>query len=137
MKTGLVAVVLALSSLAPASIVRTVHCFNPNIQDNAFTATFRLAGSEVENSYSVKLRIPSGKFGGRVFSGVCNPGRGIPERPIPYLVCTVNTSSDTGYAVDLWAKDNSIAGSASVQILGTRGSPAPGAILSLPKCVLK
>ncbi len=69
MKSIFCASFLLVSSFASANVVKTVSCNNPDIQDNYYSATFQLSNSEIGDSFSTKLRIPSGEYGGTIYSG--------------------------------------------------------------------
>jgi hypothetical protein len=121
-----------MSSVASAGVVKTVTCTNPEVQDNNFVATFRLASGMNGDSLTVKLWVPSGESDGRTFKGECFRGN---NRRAPYLTCLVQTGDGDGFDVRLFAKANSIAGIAYIQSTSTRGR-VPVQV-KLPACAVR
>ncbi len=136
MKSLVLIALLFVSGAAQADIVKTVSCINKHIQDGYYSANFKIQNAMTGLRAEVDLFIPEGEMFGKSHKGTCRRGDVLQKnKRIATLTCTVPTSSDTGFKVELFDNGRNYT-DAEISTLQTRGGPAPQVVGHLPNCTV-
>ena len=114
MKELIFAMMLALGSLASASVVKNVICTGSKAA--GVSAHFTLSGNALGPQYSVDLSVAGRSLKGMCFGAPSDES----QKSVVYMKCSVLTSSDSGYEVSLFSKNGKF-NQATVQPMAGRG----------------